>query len=80
MIYYKSSLSKDFGVNDLVKLIGSLVSRLIYGSWLHYTFIIFEFGNEGNEGKISLDYSDQGIRISTDERIMENRRDTEIDC
>ena len=42
---------------------------------MHYTFIVFEFENEG---KISFDYSEQGIRISLDERIKEKRRDTEI--
>jgi hypothetical protein len=49
---------------------------MIFGSWLHYTFIVFEFENEG---KISFDFTDQGIRISTDERIMEDRKDTAID-
>jgi hypothetical protein len=57
MIYYKSSLVKDFGVNDMIYKIGSLIAKSFSGSWLLYTFIVFEFGNEGNEGKVSFDYS-----------------------
>ena len=77
MIYYKSSLVKNFKVSDMIYKLGSLIAKLFSGSWLNYTFIVFEFGNEG---KISIDYTQQGLRITTDERIMENRNDTKIDC
>jgi hypothetical protein len=70
MIYYKSSLSKNYKINSKSRYFGSLLSKLIYGSWLVYTFIVFEFGKDE---KISFDYSEQGIRISTDERILEKR-------
>jgi len=54
MIYYKSSLVKNFKVSDMIYKLGSLIAKLFSGSWLNYTFIVFEFGNEG---KISIDYT-----------------------
>jgi hypothetical protein len=76
MIYYKSSLSNHFKLKDKIYKIANVIAKVISGNWLHYTFIVFEFENEG---KISFDYTEQGIRITSDERIMEKRRETEID-
>ena len=78
MYLYKSSLRSDYGVNSFVKKMGSLAAKVVYGSWLHFTFMVFEYKDKRSE-KMSVDYSEFGIRIRYEERVFENRRDFAID-
>ena len=81
MYYYKSSLSKDWGVDNTVKKVASLFSKVIVGTWLHHTFMVFSCcdANSKNIRRFSIDLDKKGLKIKYDERVFESRRDFALD-
>jgi hypothetical protein len=57
MYYYKSSLFNNCGVDNPVKKVASLLTRVTVGTWLHHIFMVFEIydSNYGGTRKFSID-------------------------
>ncbi len=77
MYWYKQSFHKDIGVDDVIKKASSLFSKILFGSWLHHVFLVFDYIDEKTRKmeKFSIDFSKDGFDIKLGSRVFENRKD-----
>ena len=46
---------------------------MLTGKWLLHSFIVIDYEDDNQEGKLSIEFSPYGYMLRFDERIFENR-------
>ena len=54
--YYYSSKIKDISVNNLHYRYISFISKLLRGKWLLHSFLVFNYEDENQKGKLSIEF------------------------
>ncbi len=51
----------------------SLISKMFTGKWLLHSFIVIDYEDDNQEGKLSIELRPDGYMLRFDDRIFENR-------